>query len=74
MVVRRASTATRPKEVVVYSTEERVGEESLQRFIVEMLRPLIASYLASKGIIAFTQPISSSTTSVATRSRASHRT
>ena len=38
----------------MYPEEEKVGEESLQRFICELLRPLIARYLASKGMVAFT--------------------
>lgn len=38
----------------VYPEEEKVGEESLQRFICELLRPLIERWLAERGVLAFT--------------------
>jgi hypothetical protein len=37
----------------VYPVEERVGEDILQRWIVELLRPLVERWLASRGEIAF---------------------
>ncbi|MBN8615587.1 MAG: Uma2 family endonuclease [Deltaproteobacteria bacterium] len=37
----------------VYPEEENMGEESLQRFICELLRPLIERYLIAKKIVAF---------------------
>jgi Uma2 family endonuclease len=52
--------ATRParssdsRDVTVYPVEEKVGEETLQRFIVELLRPLIERYLAERGVRALT--------------------
>ena len=46
--------ARRLDDPTVYPVEERVGEESLQRFIVELLRPLIERYLAERGVTAFT--------------------
>jgi Uma2 family endonuclease len=37
----------------VYPEEEKMGEESLQRFMCELLRPLIERYLIAKKIVAF---------------------
>jgi hypothetical protein len=37
----------------IYPVEERVGEDMLQRWIVELLRPLLAAWLAERGIRAF---------------------
>ncbi len=37
----------------VYPEEEKLGEESLQRFLCELLRPLIERYLIAKKIVAF---------------------
>lgn len=42
------------RDATVYPEEEQVGEESLQRFIVELLRPMIERWLAARGILAFT--------------------
>src|SRR5512142_2221375 len=36
----------------VYPVEERVGEDILQRMIVELLRPLLARFLAERGEVA----------------------
>jgi Uma2 family endonuclease len=46
------STARRRAPAIdptVYPVEEKVGEDLLQRFIVEMLRPLIAALFAKQG-------------------------
>lgn len=48
----RAQRAIRRVEPQGYPEEERVGEEILQRWIVELLRPLVASWLASRGVRA----------------------
>ena len=37
----------------VYPVEDKVGEEALQRFICEMLRPLVERYLVQKKVRAF---------------------
>ncbi len=37
----------------IYPVEERVGEDILQRWILELLRPMVASWLASRGVRAF---------------------
>lgn len=52
----RATAALRPAAVdpTVYPTEDKMGEESLQRFIVELLRPLVERWLAEKKVLAFT--------------------
>ena len=42
------------RDTTVYPEEERVGEESLQRFIVELLRPMVERWLASRKVVAFT--------------------
>jgi hypothetical protein len=46
------SLASDPSDPTVYPVEEKVGEELLQRLIVELLRPLIARWLAERGIVA----------------------
>jgi hypothetical protein len=50
------STAARRKRLIdptVYPVEDDVGEDSLQTFILETLRPLIAALLARRGEKAF---------------------
>jgi len=42
------------RDITVYPTEEKVGEDLLQRHIVELLRPLIERYLAAHGVKALT--------------------
>jgi hypothetical protein len=37
----------------VYPVEERMGEDILQRWIVEMLRPLVERWIAARGELAF---------------------
>ena len=48
-----AARADGPVEPI-YPTEDELGEESLQRFVAELLRPLIAAYLHERGLLAFT--------------------
>jgi hypothetical protein len=39
----------------IYPTEDKsLGEESLQRFIIELLRPLVERWLSERGVEAFT--------------------
>lgn len=53
MSVRKALRSS-GADAAIYPWEERVGEESLQRFILELLRPLVERWLAERGIRAFT--------------------
>jgi Uma2 family endonuclease len=49
----RASVARRPApDPTVYPEEERVGEDILQRWIVELLRPLLQAWLTRRGVKA----------------------
>jgi Uma2 family endonuclease len=49
-----ASAKRRPAyDPTVYPSEDHMGEGSLQRFISEMLRPLVERHLAAKGTPAF---------------------
>jgi len=41
------------QDPTVYPEEERVGEEMLQRWIVELLRPLLERWLSEQGLNAF---------------------
>jgi Uma2 family endonuclease len=41
-------------DATIYPVEEKVGEEILQRWILELLRPLVATWLASRGVRALT--------------------
>jgi Uma2 family endonuclease len=52
---RRASTAARSSgaDPTVYPTEHKMGEESLQRFIITDLLPLLARWLREQGVKAF---------------------
>ncbi len=54
MAKRTDTTGAVEEDRTVYPVEEKVGEELLQRWIVELLRPLIARWLASRGIVALT--------------------
>jgi len=50
----RTSVTRRPAaDPTIYPEEERVGEDMLQRWIVELLRPLLQRWLTSRGIKAF---------------------
>jgi hypothetical protein len=51
---RNARRAAAAQDVTVYPVEEKVGEELLQRWIVELLRPLIERWLAEKKVTALT--------------------
>ncbi len=42
------------RDGTVYPTEEKMGEELLQRWIIELLRPLIERWLAERGVVALT--------------------
>jgi hypothetical protein len=48
-------TTARPRaaDPTIYAEEERVGEDILQRWIVELLRPLLQRWLTSRGVQAF---------------------
>jgi hypothetical protein len=37
----------------IYPVEERVGEDMLQRWIMELLRPLLQSWLTRRGTTTF---------------------
>ncbi|MBI2893620.1 MAG: Uma2 family endonuclease [Deltaproteobacteria bacterium] len=55
-ISRRKPTVTERVTVdtTVYPVEEKVGEDILQRWIAELLRPLIEQYIAGKKVRAFT--------------------
>ncbi len=42
-----------PRDPTVYPVEEKVGEDSLQRLIVELLRPEVERWLAAQGKPSF---------------------
>jgi hypothetical protein len=48
-----SSLAPRAEDLTVYPVEERVGEDILQRWIVELLRPLVERWFKEKGEQAF---------------------
>jgi hypothetical protein len=52
MKAARTSSA-RPPDPTVYPVEDEVGEEIIQRWICELLRPLLARFLAERGVRAF---------------------
>ena len=52
-MARAARTRPSAPDPTVYPIEDDVGEDSLQRFIAEVFRPLVAALLASRGIKAF---------------------
>ena len=43
----------RSADPTIYPEEERVGEDMLQRWIMELLRPLLQWWLSSRGVRAF---------------------
>jgi hypothetical protein len=53
-MVRRAQLEESEDDPTIYPEEEKVGEESLQRFILEALRPLVERWLEAKGVRAWT--------------------
>ena len=48
-----AAERTRKVDPTVYPVEERVGEDILQRWIVELFRPLVEQWLKDQGVRAF---------------------
>ncbi|MFO0548240.1 MAG: Uma2 family endonuclease [Polyangiaceae bacterium] len=60
MSSRVAASASRSRvlrareDVTVYPVEEKVGEDFLQRLIVELLRPMVERWLAEQGVVALT--------------------
>jgi hypothetical protein len=46
------SPAARKRPVVVYPETDRMGEHEIRRLIAELLRPMIARYLAERGVVA----------------------
>ena len=48
----RPSKHPRDRDPTVYPEEERVGEELLQRWIMEILRPLLQRWISERGIVA----------------------
>jgi hypothetical protein len=53
ITVRASTRAGRNVDPTVYPVEERVGEDILQRWIVEVLRPLVERWLRERGERAF---------------------
>jgi Uma2 family endonuclease len=49
----RGTATHRTADPTIYPEEERVGEDMLQRWIVELLRPLLQWWLAKRGVTAF---------------------
>jgi Uma2 family endonuclease len=45
--------ANDPDDPTFYPSSDDMGEDTIQRFITELLRPLLARYLAAQGIQAF---------------------
>jgi len=52
-LVRASAKASLGSDPTVYPVEERVGEDMLQRWIVELLRPLLQRWLGHRGPPAF---------------------
>jgi len=46
------SAAARKRSAVVYPETDRMGEHEIQRLIAELLRPMIARFLAERGVVA----------------------
>jgi Uma2 family endonuclease len=51
--MRTAATRRKAVDPTFYPEEERVGEDMLQRWIMELLRPLLQHWLTRRGIKAF---------------------
>ena len=51
-VVRASAKASSIFDPTVYPVEEKVGEDLLQRWIVELLRPLLERWLSQRGVQA----------------------
>lgn len=52
-VVGVSSKAARTVDPTIYPVEERVGEDILQRWILELLRPLVERWFGHRGVRAF---------------------
>src|SRR3990172_6281667 len=51
--MRAPAVRRRAADPTIYPEEERVGEDMLQRWIIELLRPLLQWWLTRRGIKAF---------------------
>jgi Uma2 family endonuclease len=51
--MRPSARTARPHDPTVYPVEEKVGEDILQRWIVELLRPLLQRWLEQRHVEAF---------------------
>ncbi|MFO0554316.1 MAG: Uma2 family endonuclease [Polyangiaceae bacterium] len=54
MSTRAKSPLQAREDVTVYPVEEKVGEDLLQRLIIEVLRPLVERWLAERGVTGLT--------------------
>src|SRR5262245_40754946 len=52
LVVRASAKAGRGIDPTIYPVEEKVGEDLLQRWIAELLRPLIERWFRHRGVRA----------------------
>jgi len=50
--MRAAAARSRSSDPTIYPEEERVGEDLLQRWIIELLRPLLQWWLTQRGVRA----------------------
>jgi hypothetical protein len=48
-----SAARSRSSDPTIYPEEERVGEDMLQRWILELLRPLLQRWLTRRGVTAF---------------------
>ncbi len=48
-----SAARNRSSDPTIYPEEERVGEDMLQRWILELLRPLLQGWLTRRGVKAF---------------------
>jgi hypothetical protein len=53
LVVGASHKAARTVDPTIYPVEEKVGEDILQRWILELLRPLIDRWFRQRGVLAF---------------------
>ena len=51
--MRPSARTARPHDPTVYPVEEKVGEDILQRWIIELLRPLLQRWLEHRNVEAF---------------------
>jgi len=52
-VLRASTKGSRGPDPTIYPVEEKVGEDILQRWIMELLRPLVDRWFRTRGIEAF---------------------